>query len=135
MVEIAIGGNTIGSTVDGRERYPISVRYARDFRDNIDSLKRVLVATPTGDQVPISLLADLRYRMGRLTFAMRTGSWSVTFSLTFLAVISTATSAPLRSESASGSSFLRGTTFNGQASSSICKRPRNGSPSSSLSPC
>ncbi len=64
MVEIAIGGNTIGSTVDGRERYPISVRYARDFRDNIDSLKRVLVATPTGDQVPISLLADLRYLNG-----------------------------------------------------------------------
>jgi copper/silver efflux system protein len=64
MVEIAIGGNTIGSTVDGRERYPISVRYSRDFRDNIDSLKRVLVATPTGDQVPISLLADLRYLNG-----------------------------------------------------------------------
>ncbi len=64
MVEIAIGGNTIGSTVDGRERYPISVRYSRDFRDNIESLKRVLVATPTGDQVPISLLADLRYQNG-----------------------------------------------------------------------
>jgi copper/silver efflux system protein len=64
MVEIAIGGNTIGSTVDGRERYPISVRYSRDFRDNIDSLKRVLVSTPTGDQVPISLLADLRYLNG-----------------------------------------------------------------------
>jgi Cu(I)/Ag(I) efflux system membrane protein CusA/SilA len=64
IVETAIGGNTIGSTVEGRERYPISVRYSRDFRDNIDALKRVLVATPTGDQVPISLLADLRYRTG-----------------------------------------------------------------------
>jgi copper/silver efflux system protein len=64
IVEIAIGGNTIGSTVDGRERYPINVRYSRDFRDNIDALKRVLVATPTGNQVPISLLADLRYRTG-----------------------------------------------------------------------
>ena len=64
IVETAIGGNTIGSTVEGRERYPISVRYSRDFRDNIDALKRVLVATPTGDQVPISLLADIRYRMG-----------------------------------------------------------------------
>ncbi len=64
IVETAIGGNTIGAVVEGRERYPISVRYSRDFRDNIDALNRVLVATPTGDQVPISLLADLRYRTG-----------------------------------------------------------------------
>ncbi|HET9374413.1 MAG TPA: CusA/CzcA family heavy metal efflux RND transporter [Chthoniobacterales bacterium] len=64
IVETAIGGNTIGATVEGRERYPISVRYSRDFRDNIDVLKRVLVATPAGEQVPISLLADIRYRTG-----------------------------------------------------------------------
>jgi hypothetical protein len=51
-------------TVEGRERYPISVRYARDFRNDINQLKRVLVATPTGDQVPISLLADISYRTG-----------------------------------------------------------------------
>jgi Cu(I)/Ag(I) efflux system membrane protein CusA/SilA len=64
IVETAIGGNTIGTTVEGRERYPISVRYARDFRNDINQLKRVLVATPTGDQVPISLLADIKYRTG-----------------------------------------------------------------------
>jgi copper/silver efflux system protein len=64
IVETAIGGNTIGMTVEGRERYPISVRYARDFRNDINQLKRVLVATPTGDQVPISLLADIKYRTG-----------------------------------------------------------------------
>ena len=64
IVETAIGGNTIGTTVEGRERYPISVRYARDFRENIDALKRVLVPTPTREQVPISLLADLRYSTG-----------------------------------------------------------------------
>jgi copper/silver efflux system protein len=64
IVETAIGGNTIGFTLDGRERYPISVRYSRNFRDNIDTLKRVLVATPSGNQVPISLLADLRYLTG-----------------------------------------------------------------------
>jgi Cu(I)/Ag(I) efflux system membrane protein CusA/SilA len=64
IVETAIGGNTIGTTVEGRERYPISVRYARDFRNDINQLKRVLVATPTGDQVPISLLADIQYRTG-----------------------------------------------------------------------
>ena len=64
IVETAIGGKTIGATVEGRERYPISVRYSRDFRDNIDALKRVLVTTATGEHVPISLLADLRYRIG-----------------------------------------------------------------------
>ena len=64
IIETAIAGNTVGTTVEGRERYPISVRYSRDFRDNLDVLKRVLVATPTGEQVPISLLADLQYRSG-----------------------------------------------------------------------
>jgi Cu(I)/Ag(I) efflux system membrane protein CusA/SilA len=64
IVETAIGGNTVGVTVEGRERYPINVRYARDFRDNIDALKRVLVTTPAGEQIPISLLADVQYQTG-----------------------------------------------------------------------
>ena len=64
IVESAIGGNTVATTVEGRERYPIAVRYARDFRSDLDSLKRVLVPTPTGAQVPISLLADISYRTG-----------------------------------------------------------------------
>ena len=64
VVETAIGGKTITTTVEGRERYPVSVRYARDFRDDLDSLKRVLVATPTGAQVPISMLADINYKTG-----------------------------------------------------------------------
>jgi Cu(I)/Ag(I) efflux system membrane protein CusA/SilA len=64
IVESAIGGNTVAMTVEGRERYPISVRYARDFRTDLDSLKRVLVPTPSGAQVPISLLADISYRTG-----------------------------------------------------------------------
>src|SRR2546423_993125 len=64
VVETAIGGKTITTTVEGRERYPVSARYARDFRDDLDSLKRVLVPTPAGAQVPISLLADIRYRTG-----------------------------------------------------------------------
>ncbi len=64
VIESAIGGKTITTTVEGRERYPVSVRYARDFRDDLDSLKRVLVATPTGAQVPISLLANIQYKSG-----------------------------------------------------------------------
>src|SRR6266576_3973346 len=64
IVESAIGGKNITTTVEGRERYSINTRYARDFRQDIDALKRVLVPTPTGAQVPISLLADIKYKTG-----------------------------------------------------------------------
>ncbi len=64
LIESAIGGKTVATTVEGRERYPISVRYARDFREDLDSLKRVLVSTPSGAQVPISLLAKIDYKTG-----------------------------------------------------------------------
>jgi Cu(I)/Ag(I) efflux system membrane protein CusA/SilA len=64
VVESAIGGKTITTTVEGRERYPVNARYARDFRENLDALKRVLVPTPAGAQVPIALLADIGYKTG-----------------------------------------------------------------------
>jgi Cu(I)/Ag(I) efflux system membrane protein CusA/SilA len=89
VIETAIGGKTIATTVEGRERYPISVRYARDFREDLDALKRVLVPIPMGErgsggapmnastlrrsdapdastlpQIPISMLADISYKTG-----------------------------------------------------------------------
>jgi Cu(I)/Ag(I) efflux system membrane protein CusA/SilA len=64
VVETAIGGKTITTTVEGRERYSVNARYARDFRQDIAALKRVLVATPGGAQVPIELLADIEYKTG-----------------------------------------------------------------------
>ncbi len=64
VVETAIGGKTIATTVEGRERYPISVRYARDYRGDLDALRRVLVPTPTGAQVPIGELATLSFHTG-----------------------------------------------------------------------
>ncbi len=64
VVETAIGGKTITTTVEGRERYPVNARYARDFRENLDALKHVLVQTPAGAQVPIELLADIEYKTG-----------------------------------------------------------------------
>jgi Cu(I)/Ag(I) efflux system membrane protein CusA/SilA len=64
VIETAIGGKTIATTVEGRERYPISVRYARDYRGDLDALRRVLVPTPAGAQVPIGELADLAFRTG-----------------------------------------------------------------------
>ena len=89
IVETAIGGKSITTTVEGRERYPVSVRYARDFREDLDALKRVLVPVPmvqaespyggmskpgvsgTGTgaggqvaQIPISMLADINFKTG-----------------------------------------------------------------------
>jgi Cu(I)/Ag(I) efflux system membrane protein CusA/SilA len=94
IIETAIGGKTIATTVEGRERYPISVRYARDFREDLDALKRVLVPVPMAAQssaetpgqgasgmnsgangtaksagtipaqIPLSMLADIRFKTG-----------------------------------------------------------------------
>ena len=64
VVEMAIGGNTIGYTVEGRERYPISVRLQRDFRDSISAIGQIPVAVPGGAQVPLSELASIQYSSG-----------------------------------------------------------------------
>jgi Cu(I)/Ag(I) efflux system membrane protein CusA/SilA len=64
IVESAIGGENITTTVEGKERYPVNVRYARELRDDIDKLQRVLVPTPGGAQVPIAQLADIRFSTG-----------------------------------------------------------------------
>ncbi|MFH2218459.1 MAG: efflux RND transporter permease subunit [Pseudomonadota bacterium] len=64
VIMTAIGGMNIGYTVEGLERYPISLRYNRELRDDIERLKRVLVSTPTGAQVPLIQLADLSIHKG-----------------------------------------------------------------------
>lgn len=63
-VGVAIGGNQLTTTVEGRERFPVRVRYAREFRDNPDDVKKVLIPTPTGVQVPLGELAEITYRRG-----------------------------------------------------------------------
>ncbi len=64
VVAQAIGGDNVSETVEGRQRYPISVRYAREFRDDPELLKRVLIATPGGAQVPLSQVADIESVLG-----------------------------------------------------------------------
>ncbi len=56
----AIGGENVTTTIEGRGRYPVNVRYARDDRDDLAALRRTLVATPSGAQVPMSEIADIR---------------------------------------------------------------------------
>ncbi|MHC4695116.1 MAG: efflux RND transporter permease subunit [Planctomycetota bacterium] len=60
----AMGGMNITWTVEGLERYPVNLRYKRELRDNLPALKRALVATPTGAQVPLAQLADIRIHKG-----------------------------------------------------------------------
>ncbi len=64
VIEIAIGGENLTTSVEGRERYPIRVRYLRELRERFDDLERILVPTSTGAQVPIGQLAKIRYVLG-----------------------------------------------------------------------
>ena len=63
-VTSGIGGENIAENIEGRERYPINVRYERDFRDSVADLGKVLVATPTGTQIPISQVAAISFSRG-----------------------------------------------------------------------
>ena len=64
VIMSAIGGMNITYTVEGLERYPVNLRYGRELRDNLPALRRVLVPTPTGAQIPIEQLADIRIHKG-----------------------------------------------------------------------
>jgi Cu(I)/Ag(I) efflux system membrane protein CusA/SilA len=64
IVTSAIGGETVTTTVEGRERYGVSVRYGREFRDNVEALRRVLVPTPSGAQIPMAQIADIKLLEG-----------------------------------------------------------------------
>lgn len=64
VVETAIGGMEISQTVEGRERYTINVRYPRELRDTVDKVSRILVATPSGAQIPIGQLGKLTSQSG-----------------------------------------------------------------------
>ncbi len=64
VIEIAIGGRKITTTVEGRERYPVRVRYQRELRDSIESLGRILVPAPDGSQIPMEQLAEIKYVRG-----------------------------------------------------------------------
>jgi copper/silver efflux system protein len=63
-VSSGIGGEMVTENIEGRERYPVNVRYNRDFRDNVDELRRVLIATPSGAQIPIEQIARISFSRG-----------------------------------------------------------------------
>jgi Cu(I)/Ag(I) efflux system membrane protein CusA/SilA len=63
-VSSGIGGQMVTENIEGRERYPVNVRYNRDFRDNVETLRRVLIATPSGAQIPIDEVAKISFSRG-----------------------------------------------------------------------
>ncbi len=64
IIKSAIGGMNVSATFEGLERYPINVRYGRELRDDLEKLKRALVPTPGGQQIPIGQLADIKLTKG-----------------------------------------------------------------------
>ncbi|MEX0601301.1 MAG: efflux RND transporter permease subunit, partial [Rhodothermales bacterium] len=64
VIMSAIGGMNVTSTVEGLERYPVNVRYSRELRDNLDDLRRVMIRTPVGTDIPLHYVADLQIRKG-----------------------------------------------------------------------
>lgn len=64
VIEVGIGGKRLTTTVEGRERYPVRVRYLRELRDQIESLGRVLIPAPDGTQIPLEQLASINYQRG-----------------------------------------------------------------------
>jgi len=64
QLSVAVGGKQLSTSIEGRERFPIRVRYAREFRDNPDDLKKILIPTPAGVQVELGELASINYVRG-----------------------------------------------------------------------
>ena len=64
VIMSAIGGMNVTYTVEGLERYPVNVRYSRELRDNLAALKRVMIPTPTGTQIPLEYVADIHIKKG-----------------------------------------------------------------------
>lgn len=64
VIEVAIGGKRITTTVEGRQRYGVRIRYMRELRDQIETMERILVPTSGGAQIPLSQLAQIRYVRG-----------------------------------------------------------------------
>ncbi|MBN2666061.1 MAG: efflux RND transporter permease subunit, partial [Bacteroidales bacterium] len=64
ILQVAVGGMTLSTSVEGRERFPLRVRYARELRDNPEDLKRILVPSMNGTQIPLGNIADIDYARG-----------------------------------------------------------------------
>jgi len=67
VISTAIGGQMLGMTVEGRERYPLRVRYAREYRNSPEMMERILVPASNGSQIPLGQLSDIRFETGPMS--------------------------------------------------------------------
>lgn len=74
VIETAVGGKNITYTIEGRERYPVNLRYSREYRDNPESIKRIMVPTPLGMQIPIAQIAEIKVVSGPPSIRDENGS-------------------------------------------------------------
>ena len=74
VITSAIGGETVTTMVEGRERYPVNVRYKRELRDDPDRLKRVLIPTPSGAQIPLGQIAEVVITKGPPSISNESGA-------------------------------------------------------------
>ncbi len=74
VITSAIGGETVTTTIEGRERYPVNVRYKRELRDDPDRLKRVLIPTPSGAQIPLGQIEEMVITQGPPSIADEAGA-------------------------------------------------------------
>jgi Cu(I)/Ag(I) efflux system membrane protein CusA/SilA len=74
VIATALGGETVTTTVEGRERYPVEVRYARDFHESPEAIGRLLVSGDNGVQVPLAQVADIRFAPGPAMIRSENGS-------------------------------------------------------------
>ena len=82
VITTAIGGDTVTTTVEGRERYPVNVRYKRELRDDPDRLKRVLISTSSGAQIPLGHTAEMVITQGPTSIADEAGALAGLVSVT-----------------------------------------------------
>ena len=78
VIQTAIGGMNLTTTVEGLERYPVNLRYSRELRHNLPALRQILVPTPLGQHIPLGQLAEIRFKLGPpaiKTEASRPNAW------------------------------------------------------------
>ena len=117
VIQSALGGQNVTRTIEGRERYPVNVRYARAFREDLPAIERVLVRTPMGSQVPLGQLARVRFSAGPAMIRDEDGQLASTS--TRPPPTSAATSRLPGRRSTHGSTCRRATRWRGPASTSF----------------
>src|SRR5678816_4795051 len=83
VLEVALGGMPLTTTVEGLERYAVNLRYSRDFRENLGALREIVVPTPSGAQVPLGQLAAIKTvhaPMGIKSEAAVPNAWTVSYT-------------------------------------------------------